>query len=739
MSSSHQLNPAQVQAVQTVNGPVMILAGAGSGKTRTLVARISHLMDELQVSPHQLLALTFSNKAAREMRERVSSQCGLNPRVIPITTFHSFCAQVLRNEFQYLGLSRNFTIYDESESKSIVKTLLSARGVAPKELPPSNILHFISEIKNIGHYEGRSSTDSEIDKDHEFYQYFTEYERELHRSNALDFGGLITAVIELFEKHPTVLKRYQERYRYIMVDEYQDTNRAQFDLICLLSAGHRNLCVVGDEDQSIYSWRGADIRNILDFEKIFPDAMLIKLEENYRSSKKIIEAATHVIAKNQMRKGKTMFTRNLDGEAIEILECGSDREEAEKIVSKVKELRDSGVSPEDMAIFYRSNAQSRLIEDNLRRFDIPYRVVGGIRFYERKEIKDILGYLRLIVNTKDSLAFSRIINAPPRGIGATTLRKIEQEATDQNCSLFEVVEKIVAQPASFIHLKLSSKAKSSLFELESLLQEAKLDSDRKAHPSWIYEKILSRCGYIEFLQSSKDYENLARLENLQELGNAIKQFAESEEHPTLAGFLETITLDTSTKDENPEKEIALMTIHSAKGLEFPYVFVAGLEENVFPSYQSLEAGTETSIEEERRLFYVAMTRAMKKLFLCFAQGRMLFGQLKFNAPSRFLFEIPENYYHWPRKRKVDEDHDDDGLPIFRTDRTAVTTSKPRPTVVPDLPKAKFQKGQRIRHQLYGAGMVLHSEGYGPEEKVLIKFPTGETKKFMVKFAPIELA
>lgn len=536
MSLRENLNIAQRAAVETTDGPVMILAGAGSGKTRTLVTRISYLIEELQVSPHHVLAVTFSNKAAREMRDRVSSLCGINPRVISITTFHAFCAQVLRNEFRYLGLSRNFTIYDESESKSIIKTLLSARGVATKELPPNHILSFISEIKNIGHYEGRPSTEKEIDKDHEFYSYFAEYERELHRSNAIDFGGLITGVIELFEKHPTVLQRYQERYRYIMVDEYQDTNRAQFDLICMLAQGHKNLCVVGDEDQSIYSWRGADIRNILDFEKIFPEAVLIKLEENYRSSKKIIEAAAQVISKNQMRKGKMMFTKNQDGEAIEVVECSSDREESDKIGGKIKELIGLGISPDDIAVFYRSNAQSRLIEESLRKLDINYKVVGGIRFYERKEIKDLIAYLRIVVNPKDSLAFSRIINAPPRGIGATTLRKLEQEAIDHNCSLFEVIEKIISTPELAKHLKLSSKAKSSLFELESLIQEARVESEQKALPSWIYEKILARSGYVEFLQSSKDYETLARLENLQELGSALKQYEQEEEHPSFADF-----------------------------------------------------------------------------------------------------------------------------------------------------------------------------------------------------------
>lgn len=740
------LNKAQKEAVLNTDGPIMILAGAGSGKTRTLVTRISYLMEELHISPFQILALTFSNKAAREMRDRISTQVSSDIGALQITTFHAFCARILRSEANYLGLSRNFTIYDTSESKAIAKTLLQRRGISTKEVSPFEILYYIDDIKNNGFYAEREETDGdfEIDKDDEWYPYYLEYEAELHKANAVDFGGLITGIIQLFEKFPEVLERYQDRFKYLLVDEYQDTNRAQFELVKMLSEKRKNICVVGDEDQSIYSWRGADIRNILDFEKVFKNARVLKLEQNYRSSRNIIEAATYVINRNTERKGKQMWTDNPEGESIEIVECHNDKTEAEFISKELIKLNKAGAPHNEMAIFYRTNSQSRVIEDHLRKYNLPYRVVGGVKFYERKEVKDLLGYLRLVVNSKDSLALSRIINVPARGIGATTLRKLEDEAISTGCSLWEIVDTIVNNPEDYKHIRLSAKIKSSLSVLASLINEIKTLDSEKAKPSVLYEKVLHESGYWEFLKAKKDYESQARMENLQELSSAFKQYEDTNKNPSLTGFLETITLDSSGEGDKEENsgEVSLMTIHGSKGLEFEYCFVVGCEENVFPSYRSLEDG-ERGIEEERRLFYVAMTRAMKRLYITFAQGRMLFGQLKFNGPSRFIHEIPEKLYLWKKDSggvqssgrpwdKPKDDWGDDFSQESSYDDDVVY--EVRETIV----LAKYPTGSNVVHSLYGEGKVLESDGAGATEKVLIKFKDGARKRFMVKFAPIEM-
>lgn len=730
------LNDSQKQAVLNTEGPVMILAGAGSGKTRTLVSRIQYLLDEKQVSPYRVLAVTFSNKAAREMRERVCSDNELDLGAIQITTFHSFCARVLRNEAQFLGLSRNFTIYDTSESKSIIKSILGKRGINQKEIHPNEVQYYLDGLKNLGYYSKCNDPDinDEIDKDDLFFDFFEEYEMELHRSNAADFGGLITGVLNLFDNYPEVLERYQKRFHYVLVDEYQDTNRAQFKLIKLLSQEKRNICVVGDEDQSIYSWRGADIRNILDFEKVFPDTNLIKLEQNFRSSKNIIEAASCVIAKNVQRKGKDMWTDNEQGDSIQIIESQDDRLESEFVSDEVKGLIKKGIDPTEIAIFYRTNAQSRIIEDALRKESIAYRVVAGIKFYERKEIKDLLCYLRAVVNDKDSLAISRIINTPTRGIGARTLRKIEDEAVKLDISLWEMINLLVDDYETYKHLKLSSKVKSGLREFTSLIHEAKILEERKTSPAVIYEKLLHESTYYKSLEAEKTYEAAGRIENLEELLSAIKQYEELESDPNLVGFLETIALDTNGDEEETAAQVSMMTIHGSKGLEYHYVFVVGVEENIFPSFQSLDAGEE-AIEEERRLFYVAMTRAMKRLYISFAHGRMLWGQVRFNGASRFIDEIPEEYYEWKtlgktRKKKRDAFEDDFSQEIHFDDEVTHVIEKP-------AIKSKYPEGSKVKHKLYGEGKVLDVQGEGTDEKIVILFKDGARKKFLVKFAPLE--
>ena len=736
------LNESQKQAVYKTDGPVMILAGAGSGKTRTLVARIQFLLEEKNISPYQVLAVTFSNKAAREMRERLASNTQINVNALQVTTFHAFCAKVLRMEATYLGLSKNFTIYDDGESQSIIKALLAKRGISQKELSPYTVAAYVDSIKNLGHFTTLPIL-PEIEKiaeDRLLWGLYLEYESELLRSNAVDFGGLITGVLNLFHTYPEVLTKYQNKFRYVLVDEYQDTNRAQFNLIQLLSLLNRNICVVGDEDQSIYSWRGAGIRNILDYEKVFPDSTLIKLEQNYRSSKIIIEAASQVISKNLARKGKQMWTDNAEGDEIKIVECRDDRAEAEYVSQQIKKIVEKGVSLKDIAVFYRNNAHSRVIEDALRKEKFPYRVVAGIKFYDRKEIKDMISYMRVVVNKKDSLALTRIINTPARGLGATSLRKIEDEAVRLQLSMFELIERIVQAPYEFKHLSLSAKVMSAISQLTHLIHEVMVMEGAQTLPSLSYEKLLNESGYFELLRADKTYEGSARLENLEELMSALKQFEENEDQPSLLKFLETITLDT-TSEESSGESISLMTVHGSKGLEYPYVFLVGVEDNIFPSYKSIENGP-TAIEEERRLFYVAMTRAMKELTISFAQGRMLWGSLKFNGPSQFIHEIPSQYYKWlsyqttPKKNDFGDNHFDDfdqsqnyAGDSFSSDKVYQTKK------IKDV--ASFPAGSKILHTLYGNGTVLDSEGSGPEEKVTILFRDGIKKKFMVKFAPLQ--
>lgn len=736
-------NPAQQDAVRTTEGPVMILAGAGSGKTRTLIGRIQWLLEERNLSPFQVLAVTFSNKAAREMRERLAQVTKFDIGAFQVTTFHSFCARLLRSEANYLGLSKNFTIFDDGESNSVAKAVLARKGISPKDIAPNTVCWFVDNVKNLGWYPG-ASIEAEaraLADDPRLWDLLIEYESELHRSNAVDFGGLITGVLQLFQQYPEVLERYQRRFQYVLVDEYQDTNRAQFNLVRLLGERHQNVCVVGDEDQSIYSWRGADIRNILDFEKVFPSAKLIKLEQNYRSSKKIIDAAAQVIGHNSERKGKNIWTDNPEGDAIQIMECRDERSEGEYIAQEVKRLLKQGEQGSDMAIIYRTNSQSRSIEDAFRKERISYHIVAGIKFYDRKEVKDMLSYMRVVVNPKDSLAFSRVINVPTRGIGTTSLRKIEDEAVRLNISLFEVVERIVAAPLDYKHVGLTAKVMSALGGLVSLIQEVQaLEQGPNPLPSYSYEKLLHESGYLAALKADRSHEGAARLENLEELLTAIKQHEAATEQPTLLGFLETITLDNNN-EEDAEASVALMTAHGSKGLEYPYIFLAGAEENLFPSYRSIEIGG-TAIEEERRLFYVAMTRAMKRLTITFAQGRMLWGQLKFNGPSQFIAEIPKNFIEWnffgtgPQTRMSNFDDHSQTHPDYDGDVYGGERVFQQKKVAP-LKTSLYESGAKVLHALYGEGTVLESEGSGPDEKIMIQFRDGVKKRFMVKFAPLQ--
>jgi DNA helicase-2/ATP-dependent DNA helicase PcrA len=732
------LNQSQLDVVHFNSGPMMVLAGAGSGKTRTLVTKIRYLIEEERLSPYQVLALTFSNKAAKEMRSRIAADSKIDIGAYNITTFHSFSAKVLRSEANYIGLSKNFTIFDGTESKTLVKNILAKHGFSIKEINPYDVQHYIEKLKNSGLYLGHPKL-SEHERD-EFFPFYRDYEQELANSNATDFGGLITGVLQLLEHHEEVRRHYQNKFKYILIDEYQDTNRAQFELLLKLSEKVRGVCVVGDEDQSIYSWRGADINNILDFEKYFANSKLYKLEQNFRSTKNIIEAASYVIDHNIQRKGKRMWTENLEGSAIKVIELVDEKSEAEYITKEIDALVNrQSVSANDIAVFYRTNSQSRILEDYLRRKNIAYQIIGGMKFYERKEIKDLIAYLRLIFNSKDSLAFSRIINTPSRGVGAVTLRKIEDAAQAQNLSLYEIVGLIVRDDEIGSEIKVSKRVKSTLAEFYNLIEEAVLLSSKNGPLIDILRMAMHNSGYLESLKINRDIETLARLENIQEFENAVISFSESFPEAGLSQFLESITLDTSEENSDEPQEdkglVSLMTIHGAKGLEFPHVYICGCEENVFPSYRSLEEDG-GNIEEERRLFYVGMTRAMKKLSLTYCQGRMLFGQTKFNGPSRFIEEIPESFIervHLGKKsyQSFNDNYSDDD---FNQESQADFDDY---QYVSDYEKSyTYQSGMAISHQVYGNGIVISSEGRGKEEKVLIKFKDGAKKKFLVQFAPL---
>lgn len=747
-NTSHQLNENQQICVEYSTGALMMLAGAGAGKTKTLIAKIVYMLENLDVSPYEILALTFSNKAAKEMRSRLAEHLpalGQNYRNAPmLSTFHSFCAFILRQECELLGLSKNFSIYDDGDSESIIKALLNRRNISTKQLSPKLIANFIDRCKNRGigihvseqnrHHEPLVEQflhDSFLSRD-PLYSYFIEYQQELMRANALDFGGLINAVIELFLNHPeTALAKYQKRFKYILVDEYQDTNKAQFLLLFLLAKKAHHLCVVGDEDQSIYSWRGADISNILDFEKYYSDYKLIKLEQNYRSSSNIINAASKVIEHNIHRKGKKMWTDNDKGELIDIHACRDDFDEATNVVNSIENNAVRGMRFDDMAILFRSSASSRSLEDELRKKRIPYRMVGGIKFYDRKEVKDLLAYLKLLVNPSDNVSMSRIINVPVRGIGATTLKKVEEYAHSQDLSLFKSFELILEQPSST--LKLTSKAKTGAAEFVALINSLRSKLSHQSVTEF-FQEVLKTSGYKQDLLSSQDADAQERWNNLEQLYNAVATYQNYEESigekATIEGFLQTITLDQQTNDSQ-FGVVSLMTVHAAKGLEFPLVFIISAEEGTFPSYQSLEKG-ETALEEERRLFYVAMTRAKNKLQISYARGRMLWGQVRTYDPSQFLSEIPLEYAAWRTGRN--DIMQNQSIP---NKGRRVDNSYTQIEVHHSIVSFTYPKGALVEHATYGAGTVMGGEGSGDEEKVMIKFHHGSLKKFMVKYANLK--
>ncbi|MBY0122231.1 DNA helicase PcrA [Bacillus sp. S/N-304-OC-R1] len=726
------LNPEQQRAVKATDGPLLIMAGAGSGKTRVLTHRIAYLMVEKGVNPYNILAITFTNKAAREMRERIQRMMGGAADEIWISTFHSMCVRILRRDIDRLGFNRNFTILDTTDQQSVVKAILKDKNLDPKKFDPRAILGTISSAKN------ELTTPEEFSKTTgDYYQQvvsdvYTEYQKRLRRNQALDFDDLIMTTIQLFQRVPEVLEYYQRKFQYIHVDEYQDTNRAQYMLVKLLAARFRNLCVVGDSDQSIYRWRGADIANILSFEKDYSNANAIFLEQNYRSTKRILHAANEVISRNMNRKPKNLWTENDEGNKIFYYRADSEQGEAQFVVGKIKELtKDGKRNLSDIAILYRTNAQSRVMEEVLLKSNIEYSIVGGIKFYDRKEIKDILAYLRLIANPDDDISLQRIINVPKRGIGSGTIDKIANFASLHDMTMFDALQSVEL-------IGLSPKITKAAAEFRDLINNYTAMQEYLSVTELV-EEVLDKTGYREMLMAEKSIEAQSRLENLDEFLSVTKSFEEASEDKSLVAFLTDLALvaDIDKLDDDGEKAdaVVLMTLHSAKGLEFPTVFLIGLEEGVFPHSRSLME--EAEMEEERRLAYVGITRAEEELFLTNAQMRTLFGRTSMNPPSRFIKEIPDDLL--------------EGQPAKRSsspfENTAFGSSAARPT--PRKPVIRpamnatggdelgWKVGDKAVHGKWGTGTVVSVKGEGEGVELDIAFlkPVG-IKRLLAKFAPI---
>ena len=636
------LNDRQSEACCYTNGPLLILAGAGSGKTRVITHRIAYLIDEMSVNPYNILAITFTNKAAKEMRERVDNIVGFGAESVWVSTFHSMCVRILRKHIACIGGTRDFVIYDTDEQKVVVKEVLKYLNIDPKLYPERMVLAAISKAKeqymSPDDYEKEHATSF---RDQQIANIYREYQKRLKSNNALDFDDLIFQTIFLFETNPDVLAEYQERFKYIMVDEYQDTNYTQFVLVKMLAAKYRNLCVVGDDDQSIYKFRGADITNILNFEQIYPDAKVVKLEQNYRSTANILNAANGVIANNEGRKDKTLWTSQEDGEKVTFTRYGSEHEEANGIASRIKTLKNQGVSLGDVAILYRTNAQSRVLEEKMIYENLPYKVFGGQNFYGRKEIRDMIAYLRLLVNASDDQSVKRIINVPKRGIGATTVDKISAFAIENDMNFYDALLDIEEIPGMARSVDKIRKFTNLIEKFKNMLYDGDFISV-------VYDAILEETGYSAELLAEGTDEAKARIENLEELKNKIVKYEEDAENPNLTELLEDIALVADVDDDDEEnggagEKVTLMTLHSAKGLEFPYVFIGGMEEGLFPSSMSINSDDPDAVEEERRLCYVGITRAMKKLYLSAAAQRMMHGTTNYCETSRFIKEIPSHY------------------------------------------------------------------------------------------------
>ncbi|KZE70206.1 ATP-dependent DNA helicase PcrA [Paenibacillus elgii] len=758
LKAIQKLNPQQRRAVETTDGPLLIMAGAGSGKTRVLTHRIAYLIGTRKAAPWSILAITFTNKAAREMQERVSALVGPQGQDIWVSTFHSMCVRILRRDISRIGFTSNFTILDSGDQLSVIKNCMKEMNIDSKKFEPKAVQAAISNAKNelltpekferkIGDY-----FDGIVAK------VYSSYQRKLKANNSLDFDDLIMTTIELFQQVPEVLDFYQNKFQYLHVDEYQDTNRAQYMLCRMLADKYKRICVVGDSDQSIYRWRGADISNILDFEKDYPNATTILLEQNYRSTSNILNAANKVIANNTGRKPKNLWTDKGDGQKIRLYQADSEHEEGYFITGEIRKNVDKGRRFSDHAILYRTNAQSRVVEEILIKSDIPYQIVGGIKFYDRKEIKDILAYLRLISNPDDDISFARIVNVPKRGIGDTTVERLGAAAGQFGVSMFAMLENVDS-------MEIGAKARNALADFRDMIENLYRMVDYLSVTE-LTEKMLEMSGYREELKRENTIESQARLENIDEFLSVTMDFEKRNEDKSLVSFLTDLALiaDIDSMNQDPEagkQGVVLMTMHSAKGLEFPVVFIMGMEEGVFPHSRALMDNEE--LEEERRLAYVGITRAEEELFLTCARMRTLFGRTTANAPSRFLQELPQELLETVRtgggfgrggattpawaggERRFGSAGGFGGAPAqagrtpvsFRSGPSAAAGGAAPKAAAPAAQATDFAMGDKVSHGKWGTGVVVAIKGSGDDTELQIAFPAPVgVKRLLAKFAPI---
>lgn len=733
---TQNLNPEQLRAVETLNGPLLILAGAGSGKTRVLTHRIANLIIQGLAEPQNILAVTFTNKAAKEMRERALNllhKLNIYTAQPPlISTFHSFCVQVLRSYIHILDYTPDFTIYDRADQLALVRKIFKQINLDTKTYSVQSFLSTINTSKIYGVSPEDLMKEAVHSVDKRMAEVYSLYEKQMKEANALDFDDLMIKTIALFKKSPDVLEFYQNELKYIMVDEYQDTSSLQYELIHLLARKHRNLCVVGDEDQSIYSWRGANIENILSFESDYAEAQVIKLEENYRSTQTIVNAASEVIKNNNIRKEKTLHTNNKEGDKIIARELLSEYDEGKFVAQTIQNImKDASVSYDDIAIFYRANAQSRAIEEELRSYRIPYQIIGGVKFYDRMEVKDLICYLRLVMNENDDVSFMRVLNIPTRGIGKVTADKIIDFAHSRNTSLMKAAIEICD------HGGLNAGSTKKLQSFVNIVQYLRVQSQEQK-PSEFVKFMIDHLQFIEYLKFEKPEDYQTRTENVNELVNVLTKFErERGQEATLGQFLEEVAL-VSDADELDEAQhsVKMMTLHVSKGLEYPYVFIVGFEDGIFPSSQAVESMNVDQMEEERRLCYVGMTRAKEKLFLSHTRKRMQWGQEMVNPPSRFLKEIPSKYIEInssiarPKTFQTKESY---GFQMTSLNDPFPDYEK----AIEETDSTGFSKGMKVRHPAFGIGTIHQLEGQGEEQKITILFKNHTLKKFILKYARLE--
>ncbi len=716
-----ELNPAQRQAVEAINGPVLILAGPGSGKTRVITHRIAYLIRVVGINPRRILAVTFTNKAAREMEERLSKLVSASVGDLTLGTFHAFCAKVLRVDGKHIGIDPKFVIYDDDDQLSLVKRALADLNLDSKQFAPRALLSSISNAKSAmqgpDDIRGRSYFEEITQRVYERYQ------KLLTDSSALDFDDLLMKTVILFQKAPEVLKKYQNRYLHIQVDEFQDTNMVQYELVKLLAGQYRNVCVVGDPDQSIYSWRAADIRNILNFEKDFPDAKVILLEQNYRSTQAILDTASHIIAANKSRKAKGLWTENEKGDLPCVIETYSEEEEAQWVVNEIDKLiRHQGMKAGDFAILYRTNAQSRVLEEAFIRYGMPYKLVAGTRFYERREIKDIIAYLRLVQNPNDSVSLRRIINVPQRGIGEKTMDELAFWAQREGVNEYSALKMIAVSGDSGLSLPFSSRTTKALAGFAVMLENF-IEKSRELTLVQLFDEVVEKSGYKQYITQMADGED--RWENVLELRGVAQEYKDLPPEQGLAAFLEGVAL-VSDVDDLPEKNdtVTLITLHQAKGLEFPVVFIVGMEDGILPHYKSIDDPAQ--LEEERRLCYVGITRAQKKVYLVRAFRRHLMGSSAVNKPSRFLNDIPKKLLAGGGQLKEDE------WALSETKEAAEKKfGKPRSELT------EFSPGDHVKHEQFGEGVVVSYHKVKNDAEVAVAFDRAGIKRFLLSFAKIE--